>query len=107
MRIATWNIQNITGYKPITTFYEDFSIADRFGLSAVKDTYRRGLKSAESLGYDYLTEFVMVLNWKIWEHHERNDALARLYNDLWAEADIYAQEHLKGEELAYYYRTTD
>lgn len=107
MRITTWNIQNITGYKPITTFYEDFSIADRFGLKAVKDTYRRGLKSAESLGYDYLTEFVMVLNWKILEHHERNDALARLYNDLWAEADIYAQEHLKDEELAYYYRTTD
>lgn len=107
MRISTWRIKEITGYEPITTFYEDFSIADRFGHSAVKDTYRRGLETAVSLGYKYLTEFVMALNWKIWEHYERNEALARLYNDLWEKADIYAQEHLKGEELSYYYRTLD
>ena len=107
MRIAKWNIENITGYKPITTFYEDFSIADRFGIEAVLDTYRRGLMTAESLGYEYLTEFVMVLNWKIWEHFERNESLARVYNDLWEEADIYAREHLEEEALAYFYRTTD
>ena len=107
MRITNWNIEAMTGYKPKTTFYEDFSIADRFGVSAVRDTYRRGLIAAEAFGYDYLTEFVMVLNWKIWEHFESNEPLARVYNDLWEEASIYAQEHLEGEELAYYYRTTD
>lgn len=107
MKIATWNIEAMTGYKPITTFYEDFSIADRFGASAVKDTYNRGKMTAESLGYEFLTEFVMALNWKIWEHYGHNEALAKLYNDLWEEADIYAQEHLKGEELSYYFRTTD
>lgn len=107
MKIAVWNIERMTGYKPITTFYEDFSIADHFGASAVKDTYRRGLETAEILGYDCLTEFVMVLNWKIWEHYKTNEALAKVYNDLWEQADIYAQEHLKDEELSYYYRTTD
>ena len=39
--IAHWNIESMTGYKPITTFWQDFSIADGFGASAVEDTYRR------------------------------------------------------------------
>lgn len=44
LKIKTWNIEAMTGYKPKTTFYEDFSIADRFGAAAVKDTFRRSLK---------------------------------------------------------------
>ena len=32
------------GYKPITTFWDDFSIADRFGISAIKDTYKRAFE---------------------------------------------------------------
>ena len=107
MKIKTWNIEAMTGYKPITTFYEDFSIADNFGMAAVKDTFKRGLETARFMGYKYLTEFVMALNWKIWEHYEHNEPLAKLYNDLWEEADVYVQENLQGEELAYFYRTTD
>ena len=107
MRIRTWNIEAMTGYKPKTTFYEDFSIADHFGKAAVTDTFNRGFETAIFMGYEYLTEFVMVLNWKIWEHYETNEPLARLYNKLWEKSDLYAQENLKGEELSYFYRTTD
>ena len=107
MKIANWNIEAMTGYKPKTTFYEDFSIADRFGILAVRDTYTRGIVTARFMGYEYLTEFVMVLNWKIWEHYEKNEALARIYNDLWEKAAEVAETTLEGEELAYYYRTTD
>ena len=107
MRIKTWNIKAITGYEPKTTFYEDFSIADAFGVAAVKDTYKRALEMADFMGYEYLTELVMALNWKIWEHYEKNDTLAELYNDLWEKASEHAQETLTGEELSYYYRTTD
>lgn len=107
LKIKTWNIQEMTGYEPQTTFYEDFSIADMFGISAVKDTYKRGLETAQELGYIYLTEFVMALNWKIWEHYQHNDALARVYNDLWMKASEIAQTTLKDDELMYYYRTTD
>lgn len=107
MRIKVWNIEAITGYKPKTTFYEDFSIADNFGISAVKDTYERGLETAKYMGYEYLTEFVMVLNWKIWEHYEGNEPLARVYNGLWEKAAEEAVSTLKGEELSYYYETTD
>lgn len=106
MRIRTWNIEAMTGYKPKTTFYEDFSIADAFGVGAIRDTYKRAMGSWSS-DCEYLTELVMALNWKIFEHHGRNDALARLYDELWRTADEYAVEHLKGDELTYYFRTTD
>ena len=89
-----------------TTFWDDFSIADRFGISAVKDTFNRAFKEWKS-DYKYLTDLVMVLNHKIWQWYEKNDALARVYNDLWMKADQYAVDNLKGEELSYYYEVTD
>lgn len=106
MMFNDWNIEAMTGYKPKTTFYMDFSIADHFGMSAVKDTYKRAFKEWKS-DIQYLTELVMVLNWKIWEHYEHNDALARLYDSLWREADGWCCENLKGDDLSYYFRTTD
>ena len=95
-----------TGYECFTTFFEDFTIAEKFGLDAVKDTFNRAFKEWKN-DYKYLTELVMVLNWKIWQHYEKNDELASLYDELWRTADSYACEHLKGEELEYFYRTTD
>lgn len=94
------------GYTPQTTFWEDFSIADPFGLEAVQDTFNRAFEEWKS-DHIYLTELVLVLNWKIWQHYESNEALARLYNTLWETADAYACDNLEGEELAYFYRTTD
>lgn len=29
------------GYDPMTTFWEDFSIADKYSIAGVKDTYKR------------------------------------------------------------------
>ena len=106
MFIKTWNIEEMTGYKPITTFYEDFSIADRFGISAIKDTFKRAFENWKD-NYKYLTELVMALNWKIWEHYENNEKVARVYSDLWEKADGYAMDNLKGEELKYFLSTTD
>lgn len=104
--MKTWNIEALTGYKPFTTFYEDFSIADMFGASAIKDTYNRAFKEWKT-DYKYLTELIMVLNWKIFEHYERNDVYAQLYDELWRKADKWACENLDGEDLCYYYATTD
>ena len=36
-----------------------------------------------------------------------NRELAALYDRLWREADEYAMNNFKGEELDYYYRITD
>lgn len=101
-----WNIEEITGYKPQTTFYQDFSIADAFGCAAVKDTYNRAFAEWKS-NYVYLTELVMVLNWKIHEHIGSDNEKAQLYDQLWQEADAYACDNLAGEELEYFFSTTD
>ena len=74
------------GYDLITTFWEDFSIAD---------------------DYKFFTELTLVLNHKIWQNYESNRELAALYDRLWREADEYAMNNFKGEELDYYYRITD
>lgn len=109
--LANWNIEEMTGYKPKTTFYTDFSIADHYGEEAIKDTYKRAFNEWKH-DYEYLTELVMCLNWKIWEHYDQSKTdeenyIARLYNDLWEKTDLYARDNLKGNELEYFYTTTD
>lgn len=105
-KVKVFDSEAHCGYTQITTFYTDFGIAEPFGKAAILDTYKRGLEYAKT-DYKVLTEFVMVLNWKIWEHYQTNEPLARIYNDLWMKADKYATENLKGDELKYFYRTTD
>lgn len=105
--LIDWNIEEMCGYKPITTYYTDFGIAERFGKASIKDTYRRAVKH---WGDDikWMTEIVMVLNWKYHEHSVRDNAdLAEFYADLWEEASRYVLEHFEGDDLTYYYRTTD
>lgn len=99
-------VEELTGYRPFTTFYQDFSIAEEFGENGIKDTYNRAFEEWKS-DYKYLTEFVMTLNWKIFEHYKTNRKLAELYNDLWEQADNYALDTLQGEELTCFIRTTD
>ncbi len=95
---------NDRGYK--TTFYQDFSIADKFGHDAIKDTYNRAFAEWKD-NYKYLTELVIVLNHKIWDWFGKNLRTARLYEDLYKKTAVYAEENLKGEELDYYYSETD
>lgn len=106
MRINTWNIESMTGYKPRTTFYEDFSIADHFGVPAVRDTYRRAFNGWKN-NIEYMTELVMVLNWKIGEHYRSNYRLAELYDELWRKADQWVIYNFDVEDLQYFLRTTD
>ncbi len=99
-------VESEIGYRPFTTFFEDFSIADNLGVDAIKDTYNRAFNEWKH-DHKYLTEFVMVLCWKIEQHHESNESYAEVYNELYHKANDYALENLKGEELQYFYRTTD
>lgn len=100
-------------YECKTTFWDDFTIAERFGEVAIIDTYRRAFREWKG-NYIYITELVMVLNHKIWQWYsgdlfERNvhENIARTYNYLWQKAAEYAETHLKGEQLEYYFRVTD
>lgn len=90
-----------------TTFWQDFTIADAFGASAIKDTFKRAFEEWKS-DYRYLTDLVMVVNHKCWQHYDKgNNELSQLYSDLYYKAHAYACENLKGEELSYYFRVTD
>ena len=79
-----------------TMFWEDFSIAERFVLSAIQDTFNRAFKEWKE-DYEFLTELVLVLNYKIWQYHEKRPEFAELYNTLWEQTDQYAMENLKDE----------
>ena len=95
------------GYTRKTTFFSDLSIAEWFGANSVRETYK-SVVDAWLHDVVYFTEFVMCLNWKIWEWHARgNDELGGLYDELWKKADALACETYKGEDADYYYRTTD
>ena len=89
-----------------STFWSDFTIADAYGAKGVQDTYNRAFKAWKS-NYKMLTELVGVLNHKIWQHYQKNEELARLYDKLWKEADAYGCDHLKDEEARFYYSVLD
>ena len=86
------------GYELQTTFWEDFSI--------VLDTFNRAFREWKG-DYKFLTELTLVLNHKIWQYYENRPDMAVLYNTLWEQADQYAKENLKGNELSYYWEVTD
>ena len=107
MRYETFNSEAFCGYTQQTTFWMDFTIADAFGINAIKDTYRRASKEWKN-DKVYMTELVMVLNWKCWVHYERgNNRLAETYSDLYYKARELAFITLKGDDLKYFIQTTD
>lgn len=96
-----------TDYEMQTTFWTDFSIADVFGVEAVQDTYDRAIEEWKDHAV-YLTELVMVLNHKCWQHYDAgHGSLCKKYEELYYKADTYAMDHLKGDDLQYYLQTTD
>lgn len=96
----------INGYETMTTFWSDFTIADVFGIAAIKDTFKRAFNEWKS-NYKYLTELVMILNWKCWVYYGQNNQYSDLYADLYYQANDYARENLHGAELDYFFRVTD
>lgn len=94
-------------YECQTTFWNDFSIAERFGAEAVRDTYKR---ARAEWGRDrvYGTELSMVLNHKCWYWHgEQNEELSKLYAKLWEEYHEWVLDNWNGEDLGYYLRVVD
>lgn len=88
------------------TFPMDFTIAEDFGVWAIKETYQRAFKEWKS-DIKYMTALSMALNHKIWDWYKKNEDVARVYNDLWLECDDYIHENFKWDDLTYYFRVTD
>lgn len=96
------------GYEMKTTFWQDFTIADKFGHSAIQDTYKRAFHGWK---HDkiYATELCLVLNWKSWQHSVNGVATktGSLYADLYYKLRNYILDNWKGDKLTYFLETTD
>lgn len=89
-----------------TTFFTDFTFAEMFWEKAIRETYQRCLKE-RSNDVRYFTEFVVALNWKIWEWYEKDKKVAKVYDELRRQADLLALEIFKWKDKDYYLRETD
>lgn len=107
MKITTFDSESLFGYTQQTTFWQDFCIAEAFGETAIKDTYNRAIKEW-ARDKVYMTELVLVLNWKCWYFYETgNEKYSDLYSDLYYKARDIALDTFKGDDLEYFLRTTD
>jgi hypothetical protein len=89
-----------------TTFFADLSIAECYGVDGVKDTYRNVMKSwGDDL--EFMCEWVIALNQKIWQHHQSNPDLGKLYDELWRKADEYCMDKFEGDDLTAYLNYVD
>lgn len=94
-------------YERQYTFFSDLSIAEYYGLSSVKDTVKRVVKSwfDDTKGF---TEFIMCVNHKAWEHYERkNIELSEYYSGLYHELVDKIYNNWDRESLDYFYQITD
>lgn len=80
-------MSDTNGYKRITTFYSDLSIAEFCsGIEGIKDTFERVCKEWKA-DVKFFTEFIMSLNIKAWAWDSRNNNdLVCLYSDLYYQA---------------------
>ena len=98
-------------YQYFTTFWSDFDIAEHFGSAAIDDTAIRAYNEWKN-DVKYLTELVMVLNHKCWDHyHKGSEILSEHYSDLYYEYYEKALDYLdkKGnkEDISYFIQTLD
>ncbi len=100
------------------TFWFDFSVADMYGMSAIKDTYKRSFNAFKK-DIDYITALAITLNHKGWQHYkEKNEKVSQLYFKLYEELDAYVLDgkemgddykynNFTSEEINYYVRALD
>lgn len=98
-------------YEYFTTFWLDFDIAERFGCTAINDTAKRAYQEWKN-DVKYLTELIMVINHKCWDHYRAgNRKLSEYYSDLYYEyydkALHYLDNNGKKEDLVYFIQTLD
>lgn len=93
--------------RPESTFYADFSVADVYGIKAIKDTYMRCFKGWKE-NVKMFTEFTAMLNHKLWYWYQCGvNEYSELYDQLWKKADAYGCEHFKGDDATYFFSVLD
>ena len=94
-------------YEFKTTFWMDFNIAEKFGIEAVKDTFKRAFNEWKT-DYTFFYELTLVMNWKCWYHYENNNIeLSKLYAKYYNQLCEYGMENLKGKEREDFIKNLD
>lgn len=101
-------LAQFTDWRPTALYWQRFSIAEKFGLDEIDSVYKDIFSEAKN-DYKLLTELVMVLNHKTWEHSEyiRDSEFSKVYSGLFYDTQKYAEQNLKDDELKYYLDVTD
>lgn len=94
------------GYTMTSTFFEDFKIAEVFGLDAVKDTFNNAFNNWKT-NHIYLTELAIVMSNYSIAHYHTNNELSKLYTELYHKIDEYCMNNFKNDALVFYIKTTD
>lgn len=96
------------GRAPKTTLWEDFAIADRFGLSAIKSTYTKAKRFC-SKDPELWGEFSIVLNWRCSMHYGAGrEGLARVYDELsYQSRDDFYTKVADEKARSVYFQLTD
>ena len=104
------NAAAISGYKRLTTFTADLSIAEwTGGKKDVIDTLKRCAKEWCN-NHKYFAELVGVAQMKSWEHNARhNHKWSEFYADAYYYLKVLYFEHNKGndEAIRYYFDNID
>ena len=95
------------GYTMTSTFFEDFQIADKFGVKGVEETFENAFNSWKC-NHVYLTELAIVMsNNSIMHYVHGHMELSKTYTELYRKIDTYCMDNLKSEELQFYLKATD
>lgn len=101
-------LAQFTDWRPKTLYWQRFSIAEEYGKEEIENVYKEIFKEAKR-DYKKLTELVMVLNHKTFQHCKNliYSTSCEVYASLYKTTAKYACNHLTGDELRYYLDVTD
>jgi len=109
MMIEIWDSEADMGYTQLTTAFNDFSIAEKFGINAIKDTFKN-LVDYCTTDYKYLTELEIVTNKKCWKKYfDGEEELSALYSEMYYKVrDMFYEMFGEDEEKSnYHFELTD
>ena len=102
-----WRMAKDINYQPKTNFWDMFTEVEP-KEEKIKQLAETLFKKYEN-DYKALTELVMVINHKSWEHSNHNTVLSILYSNLYYKYDQMAMKVLdkNKETIEYYFKTLD
>lgn len=106
------HIERDTGYKPLTSYYDDLTKMEKYRQVGVKTQFdiifQKERKACENGNVKGMTELSLITNWRMWNLYKKKDIeLSRFYESLWRKVDKYCLDNFKDKNLDYYLDITD